>query len=40
MVGDEMPAVDGERIASGHVELAPASISFLAIADAANEHCH
>jgi hypothetical protein len=40
MVGDELPAVDGERVASRHVELAPASISFLAIADAGNEHCH
>ena len=40
MLGDEMPVVNGERIASGLVSLAPASISFFALADAKSEYCH
>ncbi len=40
MLGDQMPEVNGERIASGLVSLEPASISFFAIADAKSKHCH
>ena len=39
MLGDEMPVINGERIASGLISLPPASISFFAIADAKSEHC-
>jgi heparanase 1 len=36
---DELPASQGIRIPSGDVELAPRSITFLAIAQARNESC-
>jgi len=36
---DELPTLQGQHIASGQVEFAPASITFLAIAGAANESC-
>jgi heparanase 1 len=37
--GDALPALDGEAIAPGRLELAPASITFLAIAEAGNPAC-
>ena len=37
--GDELPALDGEPVAPGPLDLAPASITFLAIADADNPAC-
>jgi hypothetical protein len=37
--GDELPALDGEVVAPGRLDLAPASITFLAIADAGNPAC-
>jgi hypothetical protein len=36
---DELPALDGEAIAPGPLDLAPASITFLAIANAGNPAC-
>jgi hypothetical protein len=36
---DELPALQGQHIASGQVEFAPASITFLAIEGAANGSC-
>jgi heparanase 1 len=36
---DELPSLEGEPVAAGHLDLAPASITFLAIADAANPAC-
>jgi heparanase 1 len=36
---DELPSLEGEPVAAGRLELAPASITFLAIADAANPAC-
>lgn len=36
---DELPTFQGRRIPSGNVELTPASITFLTIADAANGSC-
>jgi len=36
---DELPALDGEATAPGRLDLAPASITFLAIADAGNPTC-
>ncbi len=37
--GDELPGLQGERIPSGQVEFGPASITFLAVADAGNSNC-
>jgi heparanase len=37
--GDELPAPDGEAVTPGHLDLAPASITFLAIAEAGNPAC-
>jgi hypothetical protein len=37
--GDALPALDGEAVALGRLDLAPASITFLAIADAGNSAC-
>jgi heparanase len=37
--GDELPVLDGEAVAPGRLDLAPASITFLAIADADNPAC-
>lgn len=36
---DELPALRGERVPAGAVELAPASITFLAVANAGNAAC-
>ena len=36
---DELPALSGQRIAAGQVDLAPESITFLAIEDADNISC-
>jgi hypothetical protein len=36
---DELPAIDGERLPAGQINLVPASITFLAIADAGNKQC-
>jgi hypothetical protein len=36
---DALPALDGEATAPGRLDLAPASITFLAIADAGNPAC-
>jgi heparanase 1 len=36
---DELPVIEGERIPAGQIGLAPASITFLAVADAGNKHC-
>jgi len=36
---DEVPALDGRRTPAGRVELAPMSITFLRIAEAANPSC-
>ena len=38
-VGDELPSLEGEPVAAGRLDLLPASITFLAIADAANPAC-
>jgi heparanase len=35
----ELPVIEGERIPAGHIGLAPASITFLAMASAGNKHC-
>jgi heparanase len=35
----ELPVIEGESIPAGQISLAPASITFLAIADAGNKHC-
>ncbi len=37
--GDVLPALKGEPVAPGRIEVAPASIVFLAIADAGNPAC-
>lgn len=37
--GDELPALDGEPVAPGRLDLPPVSITFLAIADAGNPDC-
>jgi hypothetical protein len=37
--GDALPALDGEATAPGRLDLAPASITFFAIADAGNPAC-
>jgi heparanase len=37
--GDALPVLDGEAVAPGRLDLAPASITFLAIADAGNPAC-
>ena len=37
--GDEWPVLDGEPVAPGRLDVAPASITFLAIADAGNPAC-
>jgi hypothetical protein len=36
---DELPQLQGEQVAAGELDLPPASISFVAIADAANPAC-
>lgn len=36
---DELPGLSGKCVPSGPVDLAPASITFLAIADAGNGNC-
>jgi heparanase 1 len=36
---DEVPTLEGRRIPAGRVPLAPTSITFLRIADAANASC-
>ena len=36
---DELPSLRGSRVPSGPVELAPATITFLAVADAGNTSC-
>jgi hypothetical protein len=36
---DELPTLQGEHIARGQVEIAPASITFLTIEVAANKSC-
>src|SRR3954453_13311251 len=36
---DELPALQGERVRAGAVELAPGSITFLSMADVYNEGC-
>ncbi len=36
---DELPALDAEPVARGRLDLAPASITFLAIAEAGNPAC-
>jgi len=36
---DALPALDGEAVAPGRLDLAPTSITFLAIADAGNPAC-
>ena len=37
---DGLPTLDGQYVASGQVEFAPASITFLAIDEAANKSCN
>jgi heparanase len=37
---DELPGIRGSRVPSGLVELAPVSITFLAVANAGNTNCH
>jgi heparanase len=39
MADGELPSLPGRSIPPGHVELAPASITFLAVTEAANESC-
>jgi heparanase 1 len=39
VAGDALPALDGEAVAPGRLDLAPASITFLAIAEAGNPAC-
>jgi heparanase len=39
MADGELPSLPGRPIPPGHVELTPASITFLAVAEAANESC-
>jgi hypothetical protein len=36
---DKLPSMPGERLSSGPIMLAPASITFLAISDAKNDSC-
>jgi heparanase len=36
---DELPPLQGERVAAGQVDLPPVSITFLAVADASNPAC-
>ena len=36
---DELPLIQGDRVRAGVVELAPASMSFLALAEAGNTSC-
>ena len=36
---DALPQLQGDRIPSGHVELQPATITFLAVPEAANDDC-
>jgi heparanase 1 len=36
---DELPSLEGEPVAPARLDLAPASITFLAIADAVNRAC-
>ncbi|TAI65686.1 hypothetical protein [Bradyrhizobium sp. Leo170] len=36
---DELPALEGEPVAASHTDLAPTSITFFSIADAANPAC-
>jgi hypothetical protein len=36
---DQLPSLEGEPVASGRLDLAPASITFLAVADAVNPAC-
>jgi hypothetical protein len=36
---DEFPALKGERVQAGALDLAPASITFLAITEAGNTSC-
>jgi heparanase len=36
---DELPAIEGEHIPAGQIDLAPTSITFLAVADSGNKHC-
>lgn len=36
---DELPSLQGARVAPGRVELAPASVTFLAVAEAGNRSC-
>jgi hypothetical protein len=36
---DELPSLEGEPVAPGRLDLAPASITFLSFADAANPAC-
>ena len=36
---DELPALEGEPVAASRIDLAPTSITFLSIADAANPAC-
>jgi heparanase len=38
-VRDELPSLEGEPVTAGHLDLAPASITFLAIEDAVNPAC-
>ena len=38
-VNDTLPQLQGARIASGRIELPPATITFLAVPDAQNESC-
>ena len=37
--GDELPSLEAEPVPPGRLDLAPASISFLAMPDAANPAC-
>jgi heparanase len=37
--GDELPSLEGEPVAPGRLDLAPASINFFAMPDAANPAC-
>ena len=37
--GDELPVLEGKPVATSRIELAPTSITFLSIADAANPAC-
>jgi hypothetical protein len=36
---DELPSLEGEPVTAGRLDLAPASITFLDFADAANPVC-